>query len=114
MAIEKEKTLNNGSVGNYWRILNITIDRQNMKAHAQLALFKDKATSDAGGHNLNCIKLFSFNFTTAELVAANTNLISWVYSKIMAAASTLVTKDIIGQTIPPTPYDQDIAGGINV
>ena len=37
MAIEKSKTLANGAVGNYWRITQITLNRQNLTAIAEIA-----------------------------------------------------------------------------
>lgn len=47
MALEKIKVLENGSTGKYWRILNLIIDKSSMKVSWGLALFEDKAHSDA-------------------------------------------------------------------
>ena len=69
MAIQKEKTMNNGSVGNYWRVLSVNIDRQRLTLGGRIALFKDQATSDAGGEPLGCVKVFNFPFTMLEFAA---------------------------------------------
>lgn len=112
MAIIKSKTLANGSSGNYWRILNITIDRQGFKVNTQVALFKDQATSDAGHGHLGLIKNFSFNFSMSEI--GSQNIITYMYGKILTAANTMITRDVQGRLLEtPVPYDPDIAGGIN-
>lgn len=111
MAIIKEKTLASGAVGDYWRILDIHIDRQSRKVNARIALFKDQAHSTAGAPPIGGIKSFFYSFTMSELLAQD-NLITWVYTKIMAIAETEVTKDITGATLAePMPFDSDIAGG---
>lgn len=114
MAIQKAKTMTNGAEGNYWRIINITIDRQNLKAHAQIALFKDQATSTAGKPPLGMIKTFHFTFTVMELTTSM-NIISYVYGKIVAIAETMITKDVLGNDLDvPVAFDPDIAGGTPV
>lgn len=115
MAIEKAKTLENGASGNYWRILTITLDRQNLKARGQIALFKDKATSDAGKPHLGAVKTFTFDFTVSDLLAA-ANVISFMYGKIRTHAETMRSVDeISGEPIdPPVATDPDIAFGLMV
>ncbi len=114
MAIQKTKTLPNGSVGNYWRIMDIHINRQGLRAMGRIALFKDAATSAAGAPPLGCVKEFRFSFTLAEL-AATPNLVAFVYLKIVAAAEALITHDLAGNLLEtPRPSDPDLAGGETV
>lgn len=111
MAILKQKTLSNGAVGEYWRITYIHIDRQNLRITGNIALFKDKATSDGGGPPLGAMKSFTFPFTMSEFLAS-TNAISFIYSKIVAYAASEISYDINGDPIdPPRPRDADLAGG---
>ena len=110
MAIEKEKVLNNGYTGNYWRITTISINTLTRTMVGSIGLFKDKATSDAGGQPI-LIKQFHFNFTMQEFLASS-NVIALTYEKIIAQAETLLHYDINGSPIvPPIPRDADIADG---
>jgi hypothetical protein len=114
MAIQKSKTLQNGATGDYWRLLNITIDRTTFKASCQLALFKDAATSNSGAPHLGDVKTFHFSFTMGEISAAS-NIVAYIYAKIVAAAEAEVTTDKFGNQLEsPQPFDIDLAGGINV
>lgn len=111
MAILKSKTLPNGAVGNYWRILDIHIGLQSKKVDGTIGLFKDRATSQAGDPPLGGVITFSFPLVVADLVSAE-NVITWVYTKIMEIAETEVSVDITGAPIdPPAPRYPDIAGG---
>ncbi len=114
MAIQKEKTMANGSVGNYWRIMSINIDRQNLKIAGRIALFKDAAASAAGSPPLGMEKTFRFTFTMAEF-AASPNAITFVYNKIKAIAAVEIAYDLAGNPIdPPLLTDPDLVGGIDV
>jgi len=114
MAIEKSKTLSNGVTGNYWRITSILIDRQRMRVRGQIALFLNAESSAAGNQPIGAEKAFAFPLVLAE-IAPPTNLIAYVYGKIIAAASVPVTTDILGNPLPePTTVDPDLTGGINV
>jgi hypothetical protein len=114
MAIQKEKTLSNGVTGNYWRILSVFLDRQNLKAHGQIGLFIDKAASDAGKKPIGAIKNFSFALNMAEFLAS-ANAITYIYSKIKAKAETEILYDIQGNLLEaPLLTDPDLAGGIDV
>lgn len=111
MAIQKSKSLNNGTSGNYWRILQIVIDREAYIARGRIGLFKDAATSAAGGTHLGLVKSFEFTFTMGE-IAGVTNIINYMYGKILDKANTMVTIDLTGATLgSPIPFDSDIAGG---
>lgn len=111
MAILKEKVLPNGAIGNYWRILNITFDRTTFTAHANLALFLDQATSDAGGPPIGGHKHFSFPYTNAEINAAP-SVVGWIYDKILVAANVMRSVDLSGSPITPEAIDQDLFDGV--
>ena len=114
MAIQKEKTLSNGAVGNYWRIMSINIDRQHLKIAGTIALFKDAASSAAGLKPLGGEKTFRFPFTMAEFVAAP-NAVAFAYGKIKAMAAVTISYDPAGNPIDPPRYtDPDLVGGVDV
>jgi len=113
MAIQKSKTLSNGASGDYWRILEVSIDRQHMSVSGRIALFKDKATSDAGAGPLGAEKLFRFPLVLSELMIAP-NAIAYMYNKIMEKASQVVSMDMLGHSIEPRAQDEDLAGGLSV
>lgn len=115
MAIQKEKTLPSGVTGNYWRLTSITLNRQNLTAMAEIALFKDAAASAAGHPPIGGHKTFTFNFTIPALLAA-TNVISFIYGLIMDKAETPILYNFFtGELLEtPTVVDPDLAGGTPV
>jgi hypothetical protein len=114
MAIQKEKTLSNGAEGNYWRILSVDIDRQNLRIVGRIGLFKDAATSAAGHPPLGAIKSFAFPFTMVEFAAAP-NAIAFIYTKIKTRAAETLDYDLSGAPIDPPRYvDEDLVGGVDV
>lgn len=111
MAIQKSKTLANGATGDYWRIIDISIDRQNLRISGRLALFKDAATSAAGAPPPGGKKTFHFDLVMSEFIAYP-DVISFMYSKIMAYAESTIDYDINGSPIDPPRYrEPDIVGG---
>ena len=114
MAIQKTKVLKSGTVGNYWKIMTITIDAFNGKVIGQIALFKDKDASDNGAHPMNCIKTFRFPFVMNEIMPP-TNVVAYMYEQIQLAADVEITRDILGNLLPiPTTVDPDLSGGVPV
>lgn len=114
MAIQKAKTLPNGASGDYWRILDIHIDRQNLKLVGRIGLFKDAATSAAGSPPLGAEKAFHFALNVSAMVSAG-NPIAYMYGLIVADAESLITMDMNGNEISPAVYkDPDIADGVMV
>lgn len=112
MAIIKSKELKSGITGEYWRILSITFDRENLVATAQIGLFKDKAASDAGKTHLGLIKNYRFSYLITDL-SMPSNIITFIYTKIVDIAETEVSVDITGEPLDePGPFDPDIAGGV--
>lgn len=78
MAISKEKTLDNGAIGDYWKIAQIIINRIDMHIHVNLSLFSDKAHADQG-LRLGCDKDFIFAISRDDLKA---DIIALAYGKI--------------------------------
>lgn len=111
MAIQNSKTTAAGVTGNYWRFLTITVDRESFQVSGRIALFKDKATSDAGGTHLGLIKSFNFTYTMGDISGAG-DIVAFMYTKVLAKANTTVSKGIDGETLgSPVSFDPDIAGG---
>lgn len=98
MAIQKTKTLANGVTGNYWKITQVSVDKQSMTATATIALFTDAAhtnTSPITGTN----KQYKMPVTKAQLTG---DITAAAYTSIKAQASTFTNgKD----------KDPDLAGG---
>jgi len=59
MALQKSKELPSGVVGEYWKIIEVKVDRLKNELCVRIALFKDKAASDAGKQSLGIVHLFS-------------------------------------------------------
>lgn len=111
MAIQKTKVLQNGASGNYWRIMNINVNRVTLTASCQIGLFKDAATAAANKPDLGLVKTFHFPFTVGE-ISQITNIVAYIYAKVMTAAEVQVNKDLFGNVLDaPRAYDPDIAGG---
>lgn len=114
MAIQKSKTMSNGAVGDYWRITQINIDRQNLQIQGTIALFKDAAASAAGATPLGEMKVFQFPFTMLEF-SQSPNAIAFVYGKIKAYAESTISYDLNGNPIdPPRAREPDLVGGVDV
>jgi|ERR1700677_1000945 len=100
MAIQKSKTLINGTTGNYWKITSITVDKQKMVATCVISLFLSSAKSNsvpmARGRAYKVA-------VTKEQLAGDITAVCYTSLKTQAA------KLIRGQ-----PTDSDIAGGIDV
>lgn len=78
MALLKEKTLQNGAVGNYWRVSQLSFNRASMKVSIRLDLYKD---STVGLAPLGSSHLFEFTVTQQQLMG---NLVSLAYTNIKA------------------------------
>lgn len=112
MAIQKSKTLSNGAVGNYWRIISITTNRMTMEVEWVMALFKDKETSQAGAAPLGALKKFVFKCTREQVGSDLTQL---GYEKIRAKCEAMVTRNLRGELLDtPVRFDDDIANGTDV
>jgi len=110
VAIKKEKTLTNGTSGNYWRIIDIHSSIKSSKITWRIGLFKDQEASDTGKDHL-MIKTFKATCSQEEL---NGDRIALGYNKIRQIAESLITQNLANQSINPTPFDPDIAFGEDV
>jgi hypothetical protein len=82
MALQKEKTLPNGAVGNYWRISALRFDRATMKLDMVISLYKDSTPTLAPlsvGHVVSAV------LSPQELTG---NLVAMAYNKIKAYANS--------------------------
>lgn len=111
MAIQKTKTLPNGTSGDYWKITNVGIDRVEHKLIVTISLFLDASASSTGKQPLLSTKIYRLSFTSGELLS---DLINVIYTKVKDQANTMVSTNILGQPITPQPFDDDIAGGTDV
>lgn len=114
MAIQKEKILENGAVGDYWGITSIYVNVKRANITGTIALYKDSTFFYTGKPPLSLEKSFSFPLDVVALLAAE-NVIAYTYSKIIEAASRQLTHDIMGNLLPVPLYcDADLVGGVIV
>lgn len=81
MAISKEKTLENGAIGDYWKIAQIIINKIDMHMHINLSLFSDKVHADQG-LRLGCDKDFVIKLIKDDLKG---DVVALAYAKIKLA-----------------------------
>lgn len=114
MAIQKEKTLESGAVGNYWSITSIYINTKRLNVIGTIALYKNQEFCNTGKPPLGLEKKFTFPLDVAAMLAAD-NVIAYTYNKIIAEASVQITHDILGnQLTEPIYVDADLVGGTMV
>jgi len=113
MAIKKEKTLDNGASGDYWRITRETYNKLAGHCVCLVALFKDKAHSDAGKPPLKEDKSYTVKVTKQEMAGDRTVL---CYTKIKqkAASQVLVKPGFDGTPAEYRVFDPDLADGEDV
>jgi hypothetical protein len=111
MAIQKTKVLPNGVSGNYWRITAIKIDLMRLSEPFQttftIALFVDKAASDAGKTPIFSKKQYTFEFTRTELISGAIAAIG--QQKILDKASSMV--DPLFGIGSAHAFDSDLSDG---
>lgn len=106
MAFQKEKTLPNGAVGNYWRVSFLQFSRNSMSLVIVLDLYKDSTPNLAP---LGKSYTFQFTITQQEIVG---NLVAWAYGKMRTEIETL-HPPISGEGEPASRYP-DLLGAIDV
>lgn len=111
MAIKKSKTLKNGSVGEYWKIITEVYCKISRKGTWTVALFKDQANSNAGHPHLGVTKTYSQVLTPEEMLADRTQV---AYAKVKAQASRMVP--VLGgkPSDPLVVFDTDLSGGEDI
>lgn len=109
MALLKSKSLPNGSDGNYWKIIQIAVDRISLQTMYIMALFKDQTHAHANAPHLGLGKKYAFQLTKDQMTG---NMIELGYVLIKAKAASLV--DQLGIDGKPNgqqaPYDPDLVG----
>lgn len=93
MALLKEKTMDNGAQGNYWRITSIEVNRLSMRAKFSIDLFCSKQHSIDKKPSLNFKKGFEGKFTKEQL---SSDLMSLGYTFIKAQVITCSDLDLEG------------------
>lgn len=106
MAIQKSKTLQNGATGNYWKITNISIDREKLVATCRVELFKDSSFSNIG--SLGSAKVFRVTVTKQQIAG---DITAVCYTAIKTQANQSVTNPVTHES---APKDADLAGGTDV
>ena len=91
MALIKSKTLENGATGNYFKVVNYSVNRPSKKLYVTLDLFKDETFKDK--ESLNYKKNFCFDVLQSEL---SCDMVALCYNKVKARASTV--------RFPAVPY----------
>lgn len=110
MALQKDKTLSNGSSGNYWKITSEIYDKMTLQCTWVIALFKDKDICTSGNPSLGLEKTFTYTATNEELCGDRTSL---GYTQIKLQAATLVY-DLPGFAGLTSPFDPDLIDTIDV
>ena len=106
MALIKERTLLNGSTGNYWKVTHFSVDKVGMHLDCAIELFQDEAHKNAAP--LQFFKAYKFPVTKQEIAGDITAL---CYTKIKASAA-LTHLDPMG-TGEQVPVDIDLAGAVD-
>lgn len=88
MALLKDKTLDNGAAGNYWRIVDTSINFPSHTVTYIITLFFDQAHSAAHTPSLGLYKKYVFQGLTSEQL--NGDLRSFGYDSIKTKAATMV------------------------
>lgn len=112
MAIQKEKTLKDGTQGNYWRITSEIRDRIRDKVVFVISLYKSEADRNNGLQPLKFSKTFTFS-AKGETID---DITAWGYTKIKEKANTEVVDPFSSNPENATPFyfDMDLAGGQDV
>lgn len=96
MALQKDKELPSGVIGNYWKIVEARAEKDNCDLVVKIALFKDKAASDSGKKHLGLIHMFSGKKSSQELLG---NLFELGYNMIKAQCSDSAPNTLSGKLI---------------
>jgi hypothetical protein len=83
MAMQLNKTLDNGVTGNYWKITNIRIDRMGLQITVDVRLWVSQSTRNSG---LNPLEIDSYVLTGSDYTTAMaaSNLVAAIYDYLKA------------------------------
>lgn len=108
MAIRKQKILNSGVSGNYWKIIKEDYDRLTGEIKWKIALFKDQSASDSNKDPLNVEHIFKKIITENEALGNRTQLgYNFIKQKSLEEVPMLGSNDTY-------LYNQDLANGEDV
>jgi hypothetical protein len=94
MALQKSFENSQGHVGDYWRVDQITMERQGMKLEARLNLYKSKVDRDGGKRRMDVQKILVF-----DIPAGGTSL-NQLVAGIYSQAKTTPTADQAPTEVP--------------
>lgn len=89
MALQKSKSLLDGTSGDYWHITEFNINIKTMKCTVSMGLWIDHAHYVANAFPLNYPKRVSFIFAPTDFASGITP--SYVYTQILNYANTMIT-----------------------
>ena len=99
MALQKSKTLPNGSTGDYWKVAQVIVDKKAMVLVCTISLFMNQTVADVvGPQTLGVSKYYTFPVTKDQLAG---DIVALAYTLIIAKVNS-------------TPTDPDLAGSTNV
>lgn len=111
MALRKEKLLDNGVIGNYWKVIEIHLNRVTNDLSFIVALFLSEAKARDGAKHLPYTKSASVKITDEE---AHGDLVALAYKAIMTIANTPQVIPGAPPNVPPLPGDMDLEGAKDV
>lgn len=111
MAIQKTKTLPNGTSGNYWKITQVLCNKQTKVCSFEISLYLTKELADAGAPPLSVKKVFSSAVSAVDMTG---NMIALGYTTIKAQAAAMVKPPFGSKDAALVQYDPDLVGGTDV
>jgi hypothetical protein len=86
MALQKSFENSQGHTGDYWRVDQITMERQGMKLEARLNLYKSKADRNGGKRRMNEQQTLVFDIPPVGTTLSQ--LIAGIYSQAKTTPTT--------------------------
>lgn len=105
MALSKSKTLPNGAIGSYWRIMSATLNKQTMTVTCHVELCMDQAHNTSP---LGCAKTYIY---TVNKTQSEGDLVAQGYAYIKTKAASQAPN--LGSSGTHT-YDTDLSGATDV
>lgn len=111
MAIQKSKTLANGTTGDYWKVTSEAYDKVTHLCTWVISLYLDHAHGTSHAPTLGLDKIYTYVATPEELMGNRTTL---AYTQIKAKAASLVIPPFSPPDTDAVPFDSDLIDGIDV
>lgn len=113
VGIVKSKTLKSGAVGEFWKITAVNMDLLTGRLSVRLSLYINQTAFNTGKSPLSMSKIYELSIAPSDLTGGG-DIRDVVWDKVKAKASSLVSKDLLGDDITPVAFDPDIDGGADV